>query len=78
MVALESPAVSKSGGNPYLAINGLASALLMTTQIEELRREADQIERVLTGVNDDESIRALREYAAELDAAIWRVRYNDK
>ena len=47
----------------------------MTTLLDDLRREADQIERVLTGVNDDESIRALRKYAAELDSAIWRVRY---
>ena len=47
----------------------------MTTLLKHLRREAAQIERVLTGVNDDESIRALREYAAELDSAIWRVRY---
>jgi hypothetical protein len=58
--------------------NRFASAPLMTTRLDDLRRDADQIERVLTGVNDDDSIRALREYAAELDAAIWRVRYADE
>lgn len=50
----------------------------MTTRLDDLRRDADQIERVLAGVNDHESIRALREYAAELDAAIWRERYADE
>ena len=50
----------------------------MTSQLDDLRRDADRIERVLTGVNDDETILVLREYAAELEAAIWRVRYADE
>ena len=50
----------------------------MITLLDDLRRVADQIERVLTGVNDDETILVLREYAAELEAAIWRVRYADE
>jgi hypothetical protein len=47
--------------------------------IEELQRDAAQIERVLSGVNDDLSLRTLREYAAELDARISHTRFgNDK
>lgn len=65
-------------GNPFLIVSRFASAPFMTTILNELLRDADQIKRVLTGVNDDESVRALREYAAELDAAIWRVRYADE
>ncbi|MEG3124427.1 hypothetical protein [Sphingomonas sp. GB1N7] len=77
MVALESPTTAKLRGKACLQIIRFASPPLMTTLLNELRRDADQIERVLTGINDDESIRALREYAAELDAEIERVRYKD-
>lgn len=77
MVPLESPTVVKPRGKAYWRINLFDSEPVMTTMLNDLRRNAEQIERVLTGINDDESIRALREYAAELDAEIDRVRFAD-
>ena len=46
--------------------------------IEKLQRDAAQIERVLSGINDDLSIRTLTEYAAELDARISCTRFGNE
>ncbi|KQS04531.1 hypothetical protein ASG11_09940 [Sphingomonas sp. Leaf357] len=77
MAPLESPTAAKPRGKAYWRINLFVSAPAMTTMLNDLRRNAEQIERVLTGINDDESIRALREYASELDAEIERMRFAD-
>lgn len=47
----------------------------MNLIIEELQRGAAQIERVMSGINDDLSLRTLREYATELDARISHTRF---